>query len=57
MAAHHFSQAEAQHAVDRLQASVGFDQEVTLRPGEAYLILKVIERLQYAEQRARKRTR
>lgn len=48
-----FNRTEAQHAVDRLQASVGFDQEVTLRPDEAYLILRVIERLQYAATRRR----
>lgn len=43
-----FNATEAQHALDRLHASVGFDQEVTLRPDEAYLILKVVERLAYA---------
>jgi len=46
--ARYFSDVEANHALDRLRASVGFDQEVTLRPDEAYLILKVVERLAYA---------
>lgn len=46
-----FNNAEAGHAVDRLRAAVSFDQEVTLRPDEAYLIVQVIERLAYNAQR------
>ena len=42
-----FSNAQANHAVDRLRAAVAFDQEVTLQPDEAYLITSVIDRLLY----------
>ena len=44
---HSFNRAEAQHAVDRLETAVSFEQEITLRPDEAYLILQVINRLMY----------
>ena len=53
MARHAFSAAEANHAFDRLRAAVGFEQEVTLSPAEAYLILAAVDRLAYNSTRRR----